>query len=129
MIQTGIIDELIKEKFNVPLGFDKRQNVFRGVVKDLKASKEWSVLDVINIEVGWPASSVDLGWLQDVIHFYRDKGSFNSEMIGNILDTFVQRLKERDIKETEEGYRITFATKDDHGWYDYAFYVFDKDVK
>ncbi len=76
---------------------------------------------------GFRASHVDLGWLQAEIDDYVSTIPGVSaddvvERIGAELPRVVQRLKgwSVDVDEWPETPRLTFETKDDHGWYTYT---------
>ncbi len=112
---------------DVPHSEDPRQVEFLKVIEQMRQEEEGpDDLDVIPMR-GFPASCVDLAWLQTEIEEYWKTGHVKdttalSEAISARLGSAVQRCKDWSIQTTEDDYlAIRFETKDDRGWYVYEF--------
>lgn len=105
---------------------DPRQSSYLNAVNKIKEDME-------NVrsheeETVMYASAVNLGRLQDNLKNLMEKKEITSEedIIEFIRDS-VQRVKSYEIKPQEPFipgiYYVKFTTKDDYGFYDYAFYT------
>jgi len=117
------------DKYDWPqFGPDIRQENFCKLSAKLREDTNQN-LKTINISQGYPASSVDLGWLQDRIlevckTLSEQDLTFNlcSKIINNVLKRAVQRLKTVSLRQLcEHAININFDTMDDSGNYDYDF--------
>ena len=114
---------------------DRRQGFLRSVLGEVVREGEGSQVATIDT-TGFPASCVNLGWLQDKIRAYWVENVPFEE--GPELDAFVLRLEGEvrrvvsrvkwinfQVKEGSDvpSIGLEFATKDDHGWYTYKFSV------
>jgi hypothetical protein len=89
---------------------------------------------VANTESGYPASALDLGRLQEALG--SGLAAFDMDRIRERWDVdvfqwlrrtifrWVQRCKLLTLKPEEDWVRIEIETKDDLGYYEYAFHVF-----
>ena len=114
------------EGLEVPqFSIDQRQGFFFGVIDGMKDKVD--SMQTANVSTGWPASHVNLGWLQDNAKAMIETGQVtNKDDIHDFLATCVQRLKYTDIEITKGDYTryiVKFKTKDDGGWYCYEFTV------
>ncbi len=105
---------------------DPRQSFFMKALE--KLSEEFDIKTANAEDHFLFASSVNLGYLQDLIADLTDKGEINSLMdVENFVCDVVQRIKR--IQVEHEGpftvgkhrYKVDFMTKDDRGYYVYGF--------
>ena len=113
---------------------DRRQRRAAGTLRKLRAQLGGMVPADTNIEAGYPASSVDLGRLQEML----ERSLSGLDMVGvrhrwdedveefllRTVRAHVQRVKELSVDCRETGIHISFRTQDDLGYYRYAFDVF-----
>lgn len=120
---------LVKTGIELPRKQDPRQTAFVEATANMKKEMEGWDLQISydeNHPVGFPASFVDLGYLQNVFYQACQHGrNFNKKFIILMLTTLVHRTKSFDIKKIENSYiyEIKFQSKDDYGWYEYKFNV------
>jgi len=109
---------------------DPRQETFRVAIDEIEKNfDELPPVSVANVQVGFPASCVDLGWLKDkILTFWRE--AYNDVtrdelcvLLRRELPYAVQRLKYLSVRLDVNVVRIVLKTKDDMGWYAYEFNV------
>lgn len=117
---------------------DPRQAEFRAALEQRVAEHKARGASVVAISMtGFPASAVNLGWLQDRIRTAwegsRRTMSDAERLRSNVekqLPSVVQRLKNMSISLQPPhdvapyvDLDVAFVTKDDMGWYEYGFCV------
>jgi len=123
---------------------DFRQSGLRQALGSDKMAEVMADMDCVGVinTRGWPASAVNLGWLQDRIKVYwAERPELEPDefacQVRDELCSVVSRLKrvvvdvcwadgtlvvdDPDREKGRQCLRIKLVTKDDHGWYDYGF--------
>lgn len=116
---------------------DPRQNQFLDALPSIEKRLSAGGAEVRTTSMdGFPAAAVNLGWLQECI--YREWCAFKgtrlelANLVDDHLPLAVQRVKEVSVTLAAHGnvaarsyadLEIAITTKDDHGWYEYDFYV------
>lgn len=122
-----------------PFEADDRQVIFRQVAQDIVDENEKVVIaDTVR---GWPASQVNMGWIQQKVcdWWERHPDATAEDLIDKIdaeLCCVIQRIKRvtvrplnnigQKVRINSPNFRrvaIELTTKDDHGYYDYKFWV------
>lgn len=105
---------------------DSRQQLFGHALDQIleESEDDSEEVAIINL-VGFRASAVDVGWLQNRIveywwHHKPDPADVRQHILFAI-STVVQRTKEVQVGVTPTHIDILLRTKDDHGWYTYRF--------
>lgn len=124
-----------------PFEDDDRQVTFRRVAGQLLEEKGEEEVAVAETVRGWPASRVDMGWIQEKVcdWWERHPEATAVELIEKVDDELpcvIQRIKKlrtlalnavgQRVRVTSDSFRrvgIELTTKDDHGYYDYRFWV------
>lgn len=129
--QEAYVKELVADCPTYPP--DDRQSGFYGAMDSMRQEPEMAEMDDVHIVSmkGFPAAVVNLGWLLDKANkacdkHFKDKGShYVAKVIEMMLEDTVQRLKQLEVSPEEdiEAFRVSFQTKDDHGYYRYEFSI------
>ena len=103
-----------------------------GSIVDFLSDEGCAEIGFISIK-GFPASHIDLGWIQDNISNFWKRFDGTKEELADLVDdeigNVIQRLKSRKVELTETHLNVKFSTKDDCGWYGYDFSVYLKRPK
>jgi len=102
------------------LPIDRRQIAFLGAVQKIIEEEQPDEI-AVNYTRGFPASYVDLGFLQECMGKLQKLNLLNKEIIELLIVSLVCRVKSLNIKETETHWYVEFTTEDDYGYYDYRF--------
>lgn len=116
---------------------DDRQGTFGAALDQIHGQEEYQSGGTINM-IGFPASSVDLGWLQGRARDYWQQNDVPYEEFRKLAITEIYHVIQRPkmVKMTPEKWEegtthmtVDLKTKDDHGWYVYEFSVYLKKEK
>lgn len=124
--------DLLPDALRLPAKPDPRQRVSAGAIAAHVEKLKAEGADPKTIPMlGFPAAAVNLGWLQECIYREWWYGKLTPEelrtRVREQLPEAVQRLKTCIIDLGNNGdytdMNVHLVTKDDHGWYEYGFYV------
>lgn len=103
---------------------DPRQALFGKALDQILEEEDGEEVAIIGL-VGFPAASVNVGWLQQrlVEYWWRDRPEPEDAIrdVQMAVSCVVQRAKQVQVGLTPTHIDVLLVTKDDHGWYEYRF--------
>jgi len=115
---------MITKKDIPQYGPDERQAKFFAKITKMRKKNPKADIHPVNIDQGFYASYVNLGWLQDRLTELVKGGKIpNKKTMKKVIHLCLQRVTSFDIEDRETSWSIRIMTQDDFGTYGFSLMV------